>query len=129
MSSGFKRRKYWRLYRTAAGNHVIKDELSKLSDVDYAAVRAAMDDASQRGKAAAGKKLRGEVWEVEADGEHHVTYRLLFAEDGHDGQMLIGVVFLNKKTQKTPPKYIDLAEKRLADWRARRQAPANEGTT
>jgi phage-related protein len=88
-----------------------------------------MDDVNDRGKAAAAKKLRGEIWEAEADGEHGVTYRLLFAEDGHDGQMLVGVVFFNKKIQKTPPRLIELAEARLADWRSRRLPPPDKRST
>jgi hypothetical protein len=38
VSSNFKKHKYWRLYRTATNNHVIKNALKRLSAVDYAAV-------------------------------------------------------------------------------------------
>jgi len=35
--------------------------------------------------------------------------------------MLLGLVAFNKKTQQTPDRYIELAEDRLKDWRARRE--------
>ena len=66
--------------------------------------------------------MRNEIREIDADGEHGVTYRVLFATDGHHMQMLLALVLFNKKTQKTPSRFIDLAEARLRDWRSRRIA-------
>ncbi len=48
-----------------------------------------------------------------------VIYRLLFTTEGRYSQVLLGLVFFVKKTQRTPPAQIDLAEQRLADWRSR----------
>lgn len=80
-----------------------------------------MDDVEDFGLQAS-KRLRNEIREIVAsDPSQGTAYRLLFAVDGREGQILLGLVFFNKKTQKTPPRYIDLAEKRLADWRSRRQ--------
>ena len=42
-----------------------------------------------------------------------------FAEEGSRGQILLALDGFNKKTQKTPPATIELAKRRLADWRRR----------
>lgn len=46
-------------------------------------------------------------------------FRVLFAEEGSRGQVLLALEGFNKKTQKTPPSMIKLAKRRLADWRRR----------
>jgi phage-related protein len=121
MSSAGPRRRYWRLYRSSLDHRVIRDELLALPREAYAEVKAAMDDVEDFGLQAS-KRLRNEIREIVAsDPTQGTAYRLLFAVDGRDSQILLGLVFFNKKTQKTPPRYIDLAEKRLADWRSRRQ--------
>ena len=38
------------------------------------------------------------------------------------GQILLGLEAFGKKTQKTPPESMALAERRLRDWRARGRA-------
>jgi phage-related protein len=48
-----------------------------------------------------------------------VAYRVLFATEGARGQVLQALEAFKKKTQKTPPAAIALAERRLRDWRAR----------
>ena len=45
---------------------------------------------------------------------------MLFAQEGR-GRVLLALEALSKKTQRTPPEAIRLAERRLADWRARAQ--------
>ncbi|MCJ7712525.1 MAG: type II toxin-antitoxin system RelE/ParE family toxin [Chloroflexi bacterium] len=112
--------RYWRLYRTASDNHVVRDYLLGLPVEDYANIRTAMKEVQDRGLRSA-KQIKRDIRQIEADGEHGVTYRLLFAVDGHANQMLLGVVAFNKKTQQTPDRYIKLAEDRLRDWRARRE--------
>lgn len=113
-------RRYWRLYRTSSGNPIIRDELKALSAGTYANMVSAMDEVVDVGLRAS-KPLRGEIRQIEADGDHGTTYRLLFAVDGRRRQMLLALVSFNKKTQKTPPRFIDLAEVRLGDWRSRRE--------
>jgi phage-related protein len=115
---GFKQHKYWKFYRSG-DNHVVRDFLKGLPAADYASVLSAMEEVSEFGMRYA-RKVRGEIYEVEADGDHGVAYRVLFAVDGHDGQMLLALYPFNKKTQKTPPGYIDTAEERLTRWRAGR---------
>ncbi len=52
------------------------------------------------------------------DGDR-VIYRVLFAEEGSRGQVLLALEGFNKKTQRTPPTIVKLAKTRLADWRRR----------
>ncbi|HST15539.1 MAG TPA: type II toxin-antitoxin system RelE/ParE family toxin [Gaiellaceae bacterium] len=115
MSAERKRR--WRDYRTAAGRRPVKEFIDELSDADAATVVAAMQDVRNEGLAAA-RHLRGEIYEVRADGDRQ-TFRILFAPEGRRSQVLLALEGFSKKTQKTPPEKITLAERRLADWRRR----------
>jgi phage-related protein len=76
-----------------------------------------MEEVRDRGLRAA-RHLDGEIWEVRVDGDR-VIYRILFAEEGSRGQVLLALEGFNKKTQKTPPSVVKLAKRRLADWRRR----------
>jgi phage-related protein len=107
----------WRDYRTAAGRRPIKEFIDTLSDVDAAAIVAAMKDVTEAGLVAA-RHLRGDIYEVRADGDRQ-TFRILFASEGQRGQVFLALEGFSKKTQKTPPEKIQLAERRLADWRRR----------
>lgn len=118
MSPEAKRR--WRDYRTASGRRPIKEFIGELSDVDAAAIVAAMTDVRETGLAAA-RHLRGEIYEVRADGDRQ-TFRILFAPEGRRGQVLLALESFSKKTQKTPLEKIRLAERRLAEWRRRGSA-------
>lgn len=66
----------------------------------------------------AARHLKGDIHEVRADGDRQ-TFRILFATEGKAGQVLLSLDGFSKKTQKTPPEKIRLAERRLADWRRR----------
>jgi len=114
----------WRDYRTAAGRRPIKEFIDALSDTDAAAVVAAMRDVRETGLAAA-RHLRGEIYEVRADG-HRQTYRILFAPEGRRSRVFLALEGFSKKTQKTPPEKIRLAERRLADWRRRGAAKSHQ---
>lgn len=109
----------WRDYRTARGRRPVKEFLDGLSDVDAAAVAAAMKDVREHGLIAA-RHLRGDIYEVRADGDRQ-SFRILFAHEAEHGQVLLSLSGFSKKTQKTPPKEITLADKRLQDWRERGQ--------
>jgi phage-related protein len=111
------RRRRWRHYETSSGNRPVLDFIRKLPDDDKAAVLAAMSEVRREGARAA-RHLRGELFEVRADGDR-VIYRILFAREGAYGQVLLSLNAFNKKTQKTPPEQIDLAARRLRDWRSR----------
>lgn len=118
MSGESKRR--WRDYRTAAGRRPVKEFIDGLSDTDAAAVVAAMRDVRDTGLVAA-RHLRGDIYEVRADGDRQ-TYRILFAPEGSRSQVLLALDGFSKKTQRTPLEKIRLAERRLADWRGRGKA-------
>ncbi len=124
-----KYHRQWREYTTAAGNSPVEQFLDDLSDADLASVLAAMEEVAERGLEAA-RQLRGDIYEVRADGDRQ-AFRVLFAAEAYYGQVLLALHGFSKKTQKTPPQYIRLAETRLKDWRARggamRKAKAEAG--
>lgn len=66
----------------------------------------------------AARHLDGDIWEVRVDGDR-VIYRVLFAEEGTRGRILLALEAFTKKTQRTPPAAIALAKRRLTDWRKR----------
>jgi phage-related protein len=115
-----KRKRRWRHYESASGRRPVLEFIRGLSDADKAEVLAAMAEVRREGARAA-RHLRGEIYEVRADGER-VIYRVLFATEGERGQVLLSLVAFNKKTQRTPPEQIRLAERRLRDWRSRSRA-------
>jgi phage-related protein len=107
----------WRFYATSSGRRPAKEFIDRLGDSDAAVIAAAMIDVRKNGLAAA-RHLRGALYEVRADGVD-ASYRLLFAEQGAKGRVLLALHAINKKTQRTPPQAIGLAERRLADWNRR----------
>ncbi len=100
------------------------DFIRKIPDEDKAAILAAMKEVRRDGVRAA-RHLQDELFEVRADGGR-VIYRILFAREGEQGQVLLSLVAFKKKTQKTPPAQIELAARRLRDWRSRAHEAANE---
>ena len=119
-------RRRWRDYGTTSGRSPVEEFIDSLSDVDAAAVLAGMADVRDRGLTAA-RHLEGDIWEVRVDGDR-VIYRVLFAEEGARGRVLLALEGFRKKTQKTPRATIELAKRRLSDWRRRgaRQRAAQE---
>ena len=106
----------WRYYKTKSGVSPVRSFLNGLDDNDLARVTAEMRGVAADGLSVA-RHLRGDIYEVRADGVHQ-SFRLLFAPEGSKGRILLALEVFSKRTQKTPPQTIDLAEKRLADWRA-----------
>lgn len=88
---------------------------------DRVAIAAAMKDVASEGLQAA-RHLRGDLYEVRADGMQ-ASYRVLFAREGRRGQVLLALEAFSKKTQKAPPEKIALAERRLREWRRRGSKP------
>ena len=76
-----------------------------------------MRDVARNGLVAA-RHLRGDIYEVREDGDRQ-TFRILFAAEGRSRQVLLALEGFSKKTRRTPPALIDLAERRLTDWRHR----------
>jgi phage-related protein len=115
------RRHRWRFYRTPSGREPVRDFLydPQLSDVDAANIAAAMREVKALGRGHNDvNKLKGDIWQIEIEGER-VIYRLLFAEEGRFGQVLLALEVVNKKWQKAKAQHIRLAEDRLSDWRSR----------
>jgi phage-related protein len=92
------RRLRWRHYETAAGKRPVLELIRKIPDGDKAAILAAMKEVRREGVRAA-RHLQGELFEVRADGER-VIYRVLFAREGEQNQVLLSLVAFKKKTQK-----------------------------
>lgn len=107
----------WRDYKTESGRRPVKEFLDDLDDADLASVVAAMADVRHNGFRAA-RHLDGDIYEVRADGRG-VIYRILFAPQGKRKQVFLTLEAFNKKTQKTPVETIDLAKRRLRDWKSR----------
>lgn len=109
---------HWRYYETSTGASPVRKFLADEVPLgDRVEVGAAMADVRNNGLAAA-RHLRGDIYEVRASG-NRVIYRILFATEGKASEVLLALVAINKKTQATPPAAIELAEKRLRDWRKR----------
>jgi phage-related protein len=109
------RRFRWRDYRTAMGARPVKEFLDGLTDVEVASVIAAMKEVSELGLASA-RHLRGDIYEVRAEAGQR-SFRLLFTQETKF--ILLSLAGFPKKTQKTPARELEVAERRLKDWRAR----------
>jgi phage-related protein len=64
------------------------------------------------------RHLRGDIYEVRAEVDR-VAYRILFAPEGMRGHILLALVGYRKQTRRAPQRVIELAERRLAEWRSR----------
>jgi phage-related protein len=112
-------RRRWRAFRTSTGSEPTTEFLESLDAEDRAVILAGMQSV-RRGGLRVSRHLRGEIYEVRVRGRD-LAYRLLFASEGKQGQVLLSLHAFAKKTQKTPPAAIELAETRLMDWRSRRR--------
>ena len=102
----------WRVYTTPSGRSPIRDFIATLTDEEAADVAAAISDVR------AAKHVEGEIYEVKADSERQ-TFRILFAQEGAHDQVLLVLEGFSKKQQRLPRDRIDLAQRRLRDWRSR----------
>lgn len=116
----------WRHYETPAGRKPALEFIRGIPDEDKAAVLAAMAEVRDQGTGA-GRHLDGDIYEVRADG-NRVIYRVLFAEEGEESQVLLALEAFQKTTQKTPPDKIKLAKRRLREWRARSRKTTGKPT-
>ena len=107
----------WRVYTTRAGRSPVRDFIAALTDEEAADVVAAMSDVRREGVRVA-KHVEGELYEVKADSERQ-TFRILFAQEGAHDQVLLALEAFSKKQQRLPRDRIDLAHRRLRDWRSR----------
>ncbi|CAN5924987.1 hypothetical protein BH11MYX4_BH11MYX4_01150 [soil metagenome] len=112
-----KPRRQWRDYRTRAGGRPVKAFIDDRTDEEVASIVAGMKEVAERGLVAA-KHLRGDIYEVRADAATR-SFRVLFSTEGRYSQVLLSLSAFGKRTQKTPPRELELAEGRLRDWRTR----------
>jgi phage-related protein len=98
----------------------VKAFLDELEDEEVAAIVAGMKEVAREGLRAA-RRLRGDIHEVRAEAATR-SFRLLFSAEGRFGQVLLSLSAFEKRTQKTPPRELALAESRLRDWRQSGQA-------
>lgn len=132
MEGSRRTRRQWRFYRTASGQEPVREFLwdRHLPDEDAAAIAGVMTEVRNAGRAHPDvNHLRGDIWQLEIRGRSAI-YRLLFAEEGRYQQVLLALEVVNKKWQKAKGRHIELAEKRLADWRERgtRRTPSRSTT-
>lgn len=113
-------KRQWRQYQTASGNKPVEKYLDELSLGDRGEIVAAMADVRRNGRGAS-KHLRGDIYEIIADGRDE-SYRLLFSAERKFHHVLLALEAFSKKTRKAPKLKIEVAEKRLKDWRARGRA-------
>jgi phage-related protein len=107
----------WRVYTTRAGRSPVRDFIDTLRDPEAADIAAAMAEVRRDGLVAA-KHVEGEIYEVKADSDR-LTFRILFAQEGIHDQVLLALEAFSKKQQRLPRDRIELAKRRLRDWRAR----------
>src|SRR5438270_5216459 len=101
MTGQLQHKRQWRYYEIDSGNKPVKDEFADLSDEDLSEVLAEMALVRKYGLDAA-RHLRGDIYEVRADGVDQ-SYRILFAKEGRYGQILLALEAFSKKQQRTPP--------------------------
>ena len=94
-----------------------QEVLDGLSDTDAAAVAAGLKDVQVNGNRVA-HHLGGDIYEVRVAGDGQ-AFRVLYATEGKEEQILLALEAFSKKTQKTPIRTIRLAKQRLASWRSR----------
>lgn len=107
----------WRDYQTASGARPIQEFLSQQSEEDRQVISAVMKNIQRNGLVRA-RHLQGDIYEVRANASTQ-SFRILFAAEGRYQHILLSLEAFSKKTQKTQPEKIRLAEQRLADWRRR----------
>jgi len=115
-------RRRWRDYRTVSGARPVRDFLRAQPAAVQAAVAAELETVRREGTRAA-RHLRGEIYEVRISHDTNI-YRILFAPLGRYSQILLSLDAFQKKTRRTPLAKIDVAERRLADWRRQGAARA-----
>ena len=108
-------KRQWRDYQTEGGARPVKDFIMALPDEDRASVLEEMRYVREHGVMGA-RHVRGEIYEVRASHNTNI-YRILFAREGRFKHILLSLEGFQKKTQETPLHEIELAERRLVDWR------------
>jgi phage-related protein len=93
----------------------VRDFIRSLPEQHAGALFAAMKEVARVGLSGA-RHVRGDIYEVRVESQRQ-AFRVLFARE--TSFILLSLSAFQKKTAKTPGREIDIAESRLADWRAR----------
>ncbi len=109
----------WRFWETRRGDKVVAEEIDALPEEDALSIHARMKIVRDDGLEAS-RHLREDVHELEANGVDR-SYRLQFSSEGARGRVLLALVLLEKRTQRTPKRVVELALRRRDDWRRRRE--------
>ncbi len=115
MDGSFQHPRFWKFFKNARGDRIVEQFITAQAASDAAAIAVAMRRVQEKGVQAA-RHLRDEIYEVRVAGDKK-QFRILFATEGAYNQVLLALESFSKKTQKTPPDKIELAEQRLAEWR------------
>lgn len=106
-------------YQTAAGEMVVDDFLSSLPSKDLAKVLRDIDLLAKYGhelREPHTKHIDGPIWELRSKFSTNI-YRIFYFTWDHDTLVLLHG--FTKKTQKTPSAEIEIAKKRLVDYKQR----------
>ena len=107
-----------RMYKTATGRAVVKEELQALGgDVELAITRVI--HRKQRGELFAREDapVRGDIRELRVTHDG-CEYRAFYSNEGAHGEIVLVLVVAEKKAKRIE-KAIKRAEQRLKDWRRR----------
>lgn len=109
----------WRMYRTAVGRDVVRDELDTLGQRPRAAILTAMKRVQRNEHAPYEQEhIGGELYAVRVFVDQ-ATFRMLYARVGAHDHILLGLHVLQKKDRKLPLATRRLAQQRLNDWQSR----------
>jgi phage-related protein len=116
-----------RLYHTATGRQVFKEDLDSLgagprAEILQAMARRRLGQQFHRED----ELVRDRIRAVRATYEGS-EYRALYALVGRHDEVFLALHLINKKSRKLPARAIKLAENRLADWEARGQTRKRAG--
>ena len=106
---------YWRRHRTSSGGDPVGEFLRELPSENRRALTLATQLMRENGVRGA-RHLRGDLYEVRAQ-TAQAHYRLIFSQESRT--VLLALIAYDKNTEKTPRRMVELAQRRLADWRER----------
>jgi len=108
----------WEYFANTSGSSPVEEFLDSLATFERAQIKVRMEGV--RTGVRRGRKLQGDIWEIKAP-VGNMEYRILYASVGTRGAILLAVEAFMKKSTKTPPGKITIAQKRLREWLARQQ--------
>ena len=117
MAEHEKQKRRWRYYESVSGRKPAREFIDALTSEVRREIFAEMKMVRDEGMKRA-RHLRGDLYEVRVSHSGNI-YRVIFSREGSRHHILLALESFQKKTQKTPAKILEAAEKRLHDWRSR----------